>query len=53
MKPIRFEYKIWWANLPFRYFFNFTFYEGRTGCKKDIITYFGLGTGVMLDTIHG
>ena len=53
MKPIRFGYKIWCANLPFGYLFDFTIYEGSTGRKTDNITNFGLGAGIVLDIIDG
>ena len=53
MKPIRFGYKIWCANLPLGYLFDFTIYEGSTGRKTDNITNFGLGAGVVLDFIDG
>ena len=51
MKPICFGYKIWCANLPLGYLFDFTIYEGSTGRKTDNITNFGLGAGVVLDFI--
>ena len=51
MKPIRFGYKIWCANLPLGYLFDFTIYEGSTGRKTDNITNFGLGAGVVFDII--
>ena len=44
MKQIRFGYKIWCANLPLGYLFDFTIYEGSN---------FGLGAGVVLDFIDG
>ena len=53
MKPIRFGYKIWCANLPLGYLFDFTIYEGSTGRKTDNTTNFGLGAGVVLDIIDG
>ena len=53
MKPIRFGYKIWCANLPLGYLFDFTIYEGSTGRKTDNITNFGLGAGVVFDIIDG
>ena len=53
MKPICFGYKIWCANLPLGYLFDFTIYEGSTGRKTDNITNFGLGAGVVLDFIEG
>ena len=53
MKPIRFGYKIWCANLPLGYLFDFTIYEGSTGRKTDHTTNFGLGAGVVLDIIDG
>ena len=43
MKPVRFGYKIWCANLLLGYLFDFLIYEGSTGCKTDNITNFGLG----------
>ena len=53
MKPICFGYKIWCANLPLGYLFDFTIYEGSTGRKTDNITNFGLGAEVVLDFIEG
>ena len=53
IKPIRFGYKIWCANLPLGYFVDFTIYEGSTGRKAVNITNFGLGAGVVLDFIDG
>ena len=47
MKLIRFGHKIWCANLPLRYLFDFTIYEGSTGRKTDNITNFGLGAAVV------
>ena len=51
MKPIRFGYKIWCANLPLGSILDVTIYEGSTGRKTDNITNFGLGAGVVLDFI--
>ena len=53
MKPIRFGYKIWCANPPLGYLFDFTIYKGSTGRKTDTITNFGIGDGVVLDFIDG
>ena len=53
MKLISFGYKIWCANLPLGYLFDFTFYEGSTGRKTDNITSFGLGAEVVLGIIDG
>ena len=53
MKPIHFGYKMWRANLPLGYLFDFTIYEGSTGRKTDNITNFRLGAGVVLDFIDG
>ena len=52
-KPMRFGYKIWSANLPLGYLFDFTICEGSTGRKTDNITNFRLGAGVVLDIIDG
>ena len=51
MKPIHFGYKIWCANLPLGYLFDFTIYEGSTGRKTDNITNFGLGAGLYLTSL--
>ena len=53
MKPIRYGYKIWCANLPLGYLFDLTIYKGSTGCKTDKTTNFGLGAGAVLHIIDG
>ena len=51
MKPIRFGYKLWCANLPLGYLFDFDVYQGKSGRKNDNVMNFGLGCGVVLDLI--
>ena len=51
MKPIRFGYKVWCANLASGYLFDFDVYEGSTGRKTQNVAKYGLGAGVVLDLI--
>ena len=47
MKPMRFRYKIWCADLSLGYLLNFNIYEVTTCRKTNNITNFGLGTGIV------
>ena len=47
MKPKWFENKIWRANLPVRYFFDFNIYESSTGCRTDNVASFAV-SGTLL-----
>ena len=44
LKPIPFRYKIWCANLPFGYLFDFDVYEGSADSKIGFVEGFGLGS---------
>ena len=50
MKPIRFGYKLWCANLPLGYLFD-SVNLGKSGGKTDNVMNFCLGCGVALDLI--
>ena len=52
MKPIRFGYKLWCANLPLGYLFDFDVYQGKSGRKNDNVMNVGLGCGIVLDLIN-